>query len=44
MIDDKDKVHIIVNGRKRVVTSNELTFDEVSCSPTIQCLRAPTLC
>lgn len=29
MIDDKDKVHIIVNGRKRVVTSNELTFDEV---------------
>ena len=29
MIDDKDKVHIIVNGRKRVVTSDELTFDEV---------------
>ena len=29
MFDDKDKVQIIVNGRKKVVTSDELTFVEV---------------
>jgi hypothetical protein len=29
MVDDKVRVQIIVNGRKKVVTSEELTFGEV---------------
>ncbi len=29
MTGDKDRVEIIVNGRKKVVTSSELSFDEV---------------
>ena len=29
MPDDKDKITIIVNGRERIVTSDELSFSEV---------------
>ena len=29
MPDDKDKIKIIVNGRERIVTSEELSFSEV---------------
>jgi hypothetical protein len=29
MLDDKEKFQIIVNGRKKIVTSDELSFDEV---------------
>ncbi len=29
MANDKDKVRITVNGRKKVVSSDELTYDEV---------------
>ena len=29
MPDDKDKITIIVNGRERTVTSNELSFSDV---------------
>ena len=29
MVDDKDRFDIIVNGRRKVVTESELTYDEV---------------
>ena len=29
MTDDKGRINVIVNGRKKVVSSGELTFDQV---------------